>query len=648
MSSQKIVLSGVSAIMLAALTNGDAEAQDSQSEPFMLGTVVVTATQTERALRDTPASVSVIDGRDLEKRPIHDLGDALQGTPGITINSVGTGNRGISVRGMGADHTLILIDGGRFANSASAVAHSDYELGWVPVSAIDRIEVVRGPMSSLYGSEALGGVVNIITREPGDEWRSSVTINGAMPSGGRDGEQGSLSFYSAGPIVPGVLGLSFWAEHRHRGEMTSTLDPLDSSFGEEKASMAGLGLTWTPDDRQKIDLTLGAGYETRWQNVSPRSGPYRTDDTIRRNRVVLSHEGDWDWAVSRLRLNRTELNRKNTRTNGRAVSGPHNLIDTTLDGQLVFAPLGMHELTIGAELREEILEDPTVNRAGNASQMHFASFFQDEIRLNDHVTLTLGGRLDNHEAFGWEVSPRAYLLWHASDALTFKLGGGRGFRAPTLKELSPEYMAIAGGGRFSITGNPDLKPETAVTAELGVDYTGQGWRLGATVFQNEVENLIQARCITGCAAPFGARWSYRNINKVRIRGVELDGDVMLHPDLVLRANYSYLDALDRTADTQLDNRPRHQATAELEWQVQPDFSATLRLQHVGKQNTSTGTGEAPAYTMSSIYGDYAFNSATSIRFGVENLEDHRLANDDPAFALADPGRRVFVALSTNF
>ncbi|UFS67247.1 TonB-dependent receptor [Paracoccus denitrificans] len=648
MSARISLFCGASAITLATLMTGTVTAQESSSEPVMLGTIVITATQTERDLRDAPASVSVIDGNDLEKRPVHDLADALQGAPGLTISGVGLGNRGISVRGMDTDHTLVLIDGARFSNSASAVAHSDYELGWIPASAIDRIEVVRGPMSSLYGSEALGGVVNIITRRPTDEWRSTFTLNGASSGNGRGGDQAGLSFHTGGPIVPGVLGLSFWAEHRQREALPSAADPRATSFGEEKASMAGIGLTWTPDDRQRINLSFGAGYESRWGDVVSAGGAYRSQDTIHRNRLVLSHEGEWGWANSRLRLTRTELERKNRRSDGGTPSGPHDLTDTTLDGQLSFAEWGAHQFTLGGEVRKEDLTDRTVNIAGEASQTHYAAFIQDEIRLGERLDLVLGSRFDHHENFGWEISPRAYLLWHASDALTFKAGIGKGFRAPTLKELSPEYAAIAGGGRFTITGNPDLEPETSVTAELGVDYTGQGWRLGGTVFQNDVDNLIEAICITGCAAPRGAIWSYNNVDKVRIRGLELGGDVALHPDLTLRANYTYLDAVDRTDGSQLTGRPRHAATAELEWQATADFTATLRLQHVGEQRTSTGSGRAPSYTMASINGDYAVNTATSIRFGVENLGDKRLADDNAAYTLADPGRRAFLGLTTRF
>ena len=132
---------------------------------------VVTATSTLRQLGDAPASVSVISRDELALRPVQDLEDALRGTAGLRFTGVGMTRRGVSIRGMGSEHTTVLIDGQRIGNAGGAVAHADFDLGWVPVEAIERIEVVRGPMSSLYGSEALGGVVNVITRRSTDTWQ---------------------------------------------------------------------------------------------------------------------------------------------------------------------------------------------------------------------------------------------------------------------------------------------------------------------------------------------------------------------------------------------------------------------------------------------------------------------------------------------
>ena len=135
---------------------------------------------------------------------------------------------------------------------------------------------------------------------------------------------------------------------------------------------------------------------------------------------------------------------------------------------------------------------------------------------------------------------------------------------------------------------------------------------------------------------------------MRIRGVELGGNVELHPDWMLRGHYTYLDAVDRADGARLADRPRHAVTGDLEWRASADFSASLRVQYTGEQVTSTGSGRAPGYTMVSVLGDYAVGDRASIRFGVENIGDKRLADDDPAYALTDPGRRAFMGLTARF
>src|SRR5690606_28031594 len=255
------------------------------------------------------------------QRPMNDLSDALAAVPGVALDGIGLGNRGIRIRGMDTDHTLILVDGARISTSASAVANSDYEHGWIPAAAIDRVEVVRGPMSSLYGSEALGGVVDVITRRPGDSWEGAVSANATAPDDG--GDQRSVSAYAGGPLVPGTLGLSLWAEHRRRDAMALPDDPRRTALGQQNATIAGLGLLWTPDQHQKVDISLGYGRERRWNDILSGLSAYRSYDEIRRNRASLSHEGDWGWAETRLRLTRTDIKRTNSRSDGGAAGGPN-------------------------------------------------------------------------------------------------------------------------------------------------------------------------------------------------------------------------------------------------------------------------------------------------------------------------------------
>lgn len=291
-----------------------------------------------------------------------------------------------------------------------------------------------------------------------------------------------------------------------------------------------------------------------------------------------------------------------------------------------------------------------MNTAGDASARHKALFLQDEIAFGPDWSLTLGSRFDKHEAFGWESSPRLYLLHHLSDALTLRAGVGRGYKAPSLKQLSPEYAAVGGGGRFTIYGNPDLKPETNTSYELGADYQGDGWSLKGTVFENDVRDLIQTVCVARCGVRGGEIRNYENVDRARIRGLELGGGVDLPADLRWELNYTYLDARNRTAGQRLGDRSRHLANSQLRWSPNARFSAQLRTEYVGSQVAySSNVGYAlPAYSLWHLELSQKLNENLTLRGGIENLGDQRLADDDTHFTYAEPGRTFHLGLVASF
>ncbi len=627
-------------------------AQAAGDEPIRLSPVVVSATSTEQDLRDAPATISVITREELEQRPVEDLSDALRGTPGVTISGIGLNRRGISIRGMPSEHTLILIDGQRINTAADAIAHADYDLGWVPTEAIERIEVVRGPMSSLYGSDALGGVVNVITRKATDTWKGSLSGKGGLHEGpGGETYQGGA--YLGGPIVPGKLGLSLYAES-HGQEKTPDLDdPQVTALEQSKSNSASATLTWTPDTSQRIDLTYGYGVEERshsLQNSGRTVSYYTSSDEVERQRFAASHQGDWSWGSTTLRAYRVQLDRENQRTSGDA-SGPHKLTDDVIDGHVTAPVLDWNQITFGGEWRREQLEDPTVNDLGEEEAQHQAVFLQDEIALGADWTLLLGNRADHHEEFGWHHSPRGYLVYHATEALTFKGGAGRGFKAPSLKELSPDYEASAAGGRFTIVGNPDLKPEINTMYEVGAEYETDAWSLRATLFQNDLEDLIQTTCTTSCGIRGAEIRTYENVEEARIRGIEIGGGVALPGQLRFDANYTFLDAENLSTGEELANRPEHSLNAAVSWQPLDGFTARLRSEYVGEQVVypSTSAKETlPDYAIWSVDLSQQLNERTVLRAGVENITDERLSEKSANYGYVETGRLVWVGLNYAF
>ncbi|MCC7635378.1 TonB-dependent receptor domain-containing protein [Stenotrophomonas rhizophila] len=636
----------VAALSLACGWTAVAAPQASELDP-----VVVTATATDRLASDAPASISVITREQIQARAVLDLSDALRGTTGVTLAGVGFGRRGIRIRGMDPEYTLVLLDGQRVNAASDAIAHADFDLGWMPAAAIERIEVVRGPMSSLYGSEALGGVVNVISRRATDHWQGNLVYNGGVVDGNHGGNTLQAGLYAGGALVPGTLGLSVFAEHRHKDATRDRTDPRLDEQEQRRVNTGRAVLTWTPDDQQRIDLSHLEGSELRRRNaLQAGTAPYvyATSDDIRRQQTTLSHQGDWSWGQTRFSAYQSRLERENRRDIGEATR-PQDLRDDIVDGRVTLNLGASHRLSAGGEWRRERLDDASAAASGKVEAIQTALFLQDEIQLTDGLSVVVGDRADHHAAFGWHHSPRAYAVWHLDDAFTLKGGVGTGFKAPSLKQLSPGYSAVGGGGRFTIMGNPLLKPEQTTSYELSGAWRHQGWSVQATVFQNELKDLIQTVCVRACGLRGRELRNYTNVAQARIGGVELAAAVLLADGLRLEANYSWLDTEDKETGQQLNERPTRSGAANLVWE-RGAVQATLRGEYVGPQKQASGTAQVtlPDYALFSLDTRWSITPKLSLVAGIDNIADKRLDETGALYAYPETGRYVHAGFELAF
>ena len=623
-----------------ALTRGAVAA----NAPEEIPQVVVTATFIEQKLEDAPASITVIGREELNNRPVQDLADALQGAAGVQVGGVGLARRGISIRGMSNEYTLTMIDGRRVSQTAGVIGHSEADVGWIPTEGIERIEVVRGPMSSLYGSDALGGVINIITRPATDEWRASMTSRGEWREDGRGGEVLQTGLYLAGPLVQDVLGISAYGEFRDREPTVSAVDPRLSEMEGREVASGNLALNWTPDDAQRISLNYGQGKEDRERNAITGRNYYVTTDLIERRQYAFSHTGQWGWGDTTVRAYGTKLEKTNRRSSGTPVR-PQLLEDRTYDARTSLKLGDANRVSLGGEWREEELFDTSMNSAGYDSTRHRAIFVQDELQL-DRWLLVLGTRYDDHDIFGGQNSPRAYAVYHATDNVTIKGGVGRGFKAPNLKLLSPEYSVTTSS--FVVFGNPDLDPEFNTSYELGASYGAERWSLQATLFQNDVEDLIQSYCAADCDAL--RVLNYENVEEARIRGVEVAASFAPLPQLAMDLNYTFLNAKDLTADQPLAEKPKHAINLTLKWSPTDKLNAQLRGNHYGKQTmySSEVRYGLPDYTLWGADLNYQLTSHLKLHLSGDNLSDEDLAALSSRFNYVEVGRSYSAGFTGSF
>lgn len=605
-----------------------------------LDQITVTATLSEQDARTAPASVSIIDREELERRAPPTLLEALRGLPGFTLSPRQVGGRKtFSLRGLEGKHVLVLIDGRRISASDDVVGHSDYQYGWLPMDSVERIEVIRGPMSTLYGSEALGGVVNIITRRPQGPWRGELRLRSLQLFDGQGGDGHRIGFSAAGGIGARA-GLRIEAE---RGELDPVPLASDPRYAEQEGSKprsVGLQAQSRLGEAQTLEAGLRSGEEERWYPDLDRSGQAFTNTyLLDRSQAHLGWRGEFEAVTAQWRAYRSRIDIRNRRSNGVAATRPQYLRDSVLDGHAIRS-LGGHRLTGGFELREEYLRNAGLTRGeDDASQR--ALYVQDEWMLGERLAFTGGLRYDRHEFFGGELSPRAYLVYEAGERWVLKTGFGHAFKAPTLKQISPDYVGAEGPHTF--LGNGDIRPESSDSFELAADWLQGPLNLRAAVFETRVEDLITYRLIER----IGPRHVYRydNVNRARIRGLEAGGNAALGAGLKLGADLTLLRSRDRDSGEELSFRPRSSLSGYLDWTAGL-WSARLGVEHTGRQNASGN--RLPSYTLWNAAMTRELGAHAQLRLGIDNLTNLKLEEESPEFGYAERGRSASLALRLNF
>lgn len=626
-------------------------------------TMVVTASATEQNLKDAPASISVITQEDLQRKPVQNLKDVLRDVPGVQLTSEGDNRKGVSIRGLDSSYTLILIDGKRVNSRNAVFRHNDFDLNWVPVDAIERIEVVRGPMSSLYGSDALGGVVNIITKKIGQKWTGTLSADSTVQEHRDRGDTYNGQFYTSGPLVDGLLGLKAYgslAKREKDGQQKSSTTasgetPRIEGFTSRDANVE---FAWTPSENH--DFTAGYGFDRQ-----DRDSDSLDKNRLERQNYSLSHNGRWGVGNSELKVYGEKVDNKNP-GNSHPITSESNAVD----GKYVL-PLGEINqlLTFGGEWRHDKLKDP-VNLTGGSSSStstsQYALFLEDEWRIFEPLALTTGIRMDDHDTYGDHWSPRAYLVYNATDTVTVKGGWATAFKAPSLLQLSPDWVTGSCRGACEIVGNPDLKPETSESFEFGLYYSGEeGWLEGVqasvTTFQNNVDdrisisrtaNVNQAQSYpnyVGLNADGEPIFRYYNVNKARIRGVETEVKFPVAEDWKVTLNYTYNDGRDISngGNKPLSDLPFHTANGTVDWKATQDWSFYVQGNYTGEKRALTSSAATPGgYVIWNTGAAWQVTKAMKLHAGVQNLLDKDLSRDD--YSYTEDGRRYFVGVDYKF
>lgn len=647
--------------IIAAITAVPAFADDSSDKIF-----VTTASGYQQKIEDAPASISVVTREQLETKAYRDVTDALKDVPGVLVTGGGSSSD-ISIRGMDAKYTMILIDGKR-VDTRSIRPNSDgsgIEQGWLPpLPAIERIEVVRGPMSSLYGSDAMGGVINIITRRVQQEWTTSLRADTTITERKNSGNTGQGSFYTSGPLVDGLLGIKLQGQYSHRSE-----DKIIDGFGRQIMTSGGGTLSLTPNEQNAFDLDFKKDNQHRdyREGYTAAYGDGSGFSKYDMTHVALTHTGTYDLASTD-----TYVQYDEAKNPGRKMT----VEDLVVRNQSVFL-LGDHSVSIGGQYRKEKLKDQSNKLPGNSEldRYSWALFAEDEWLMTNDFALTGGLRMDNDENYGAHWTPRLYGVWHADEQWTIKGGVSTGYKAPSLRESSANWGQATGGGKGNavIYGNPDLKPEKSITEEIGVIWNNQdNLTAGVTIYNTDFKDKITEirRCdnsidtIRDCTLADGEGDSpgkpYRfvsdkaNVDKARMQGVEVTFNWGILDNLEFAANYTYTHTEQKSGVNKgkpLSKQPKHMVNTTLTWDTTEDLQTWGRMNFRSETSDYQGRGQqmskgTPSYAMFDLGTSYKLSKNANIVGGVYNVLDRRV--DQGTYGAELEGRRYNIGINYNF
>ena len=685
MTKQRALAAAVALTLSGTAHAVYAEDTQAQKEGYETAPVVVTASGFEEDVRFAPASISVIKADEIAQRGYTDLRQVLDMVEGVdTFGATGRFDTpAVSIRGMDDGYTLLLVDGvaqvgpgiaGGMMRSFNQLANTSLPTP----SQIERIEVVRGPMSTLYGSDAMGGVINIITKKVTDEFHGSVSVGSILETTDSKSNTMKYNFNVAGPITPGKVGMQMRGSYLKRGP---------SAFGVDKEKRdydnwnLGTRVTYTPAAGHSYYLDIDRGQNMRDGGFAqagrmdipsppaPVPGAFvRTAlsgdlaQRFDRTKIVLGAEnkagrGTWTNTLSFLR-NEMHFDADMTGTARPSILPRSIPVRSTIRNNVrndfftfdtkYVTPLGdSHTLTVGARWQREAVDyhlmrrmGPTgfappmlvkqmqrrnSNDNGSLSRSSWAVFGEDTWAIAPKLGFTYGLRYDHPEDYDDNLSPRAYLVYTPNDYFTVKGGVATGYKAPTMLQSAPVDIHLNITGEI-YRGNTGLKPEKSTTQEVGFYYHNRhDTDAHVTFFHTDFKNKIDLGDAVSVAGVGDVR-TYENVGKARIHGVEVGTKFAIAPKVTAGLNWTLLTSQIKSGKNvgqPLRSTPKQAVNLRLDWMPTDATDVWLSAQYrSGMYRSKQAAGIASHYrpfTVLNMGVTHKLRDGLSMQFAVNNL-----------------------------
>lgn len=675
-AQRKALLAAIIVFVMGGVT-----AQAEELPVYSFDEVVVTATRTENDVKKVPASTQVITQEDIKRGGATSVRNALSMYANIFQKSkVRGGGHDIIIRGMETKHSLVMVNGRRISNEADANGLGNaMSLDRININDVEKIEIVRGPSSALYGSEAMGGVLNIITKpskeqtlltglehtsEDTSHWWHADTgrignfsmtldarfnkINRSMldtatesdPYGTAQTYNASLNYYVNDHSYVNAY-MDYYSQHLKTDMGTPAMKPITLTTSSGTMSLSGqamlegtgskafkqknYGISWN-GKTDKNDWQIQA-YMSKfnWSTTSntkvlgsiPPAGMEMMFNAMlqKKNTYDFNHDEHNMWAIE---------GRDSLRVNDhhRVTFGAEYVKDKVAGTGLGSNGDGVHSIT----------ENGKTKSSSEKTLSSYAAYLQDEIEYGKWFIVP-AIRYDHHSAYGSHTSPKIGVTYNATDHFRIKANYGDGFKAPSVSQLFYDLDMRMGPSYVHLTGNPNLKPEKSKSWDLGVEAEfGKGYG-SLTYFDNDVDNLI-ASIPKGTDSNGHNLYRYENVNKARIKGLENTLGYRFNDTLEFKVTSTLLDAKDTSAGKDLTQRARLSQIYQLIYDDHKDtgWSAVLWNQldykFVTGKAWESGESVKKSYSLTNFSLTRKVNKDTRVYGSVQNIFDKKDADCD--------------------
>lgn len=619
------------------------------SDVFQLDEVVVTtSTKTAKKLLDVPVRTEIVSKQMLEKTHARDAAEALKHVPGLLLKRIhGKSGEEVWLQGLDANRVLVLLDG----KPVTASTGSSVDLSQISIGDVDHIEIVKGAASALYGSEAMGGVVNIITSKNDKPFSYSLVLDAGSYDDRNLGDEPNDKHAKLNLSVKrNQWSANFSADIRDkRGtDLDKSTWSYEGDAGQKANIAVEVGYTATSGANFIIKPTLYQEDLSRnFSSFSPGIGEIRKikREEVDRKNITLSYtkplaNGDklTAWYIHETFDDVTAQDVVSTAFNDqqRESTASFDKAEVQWDKSIGEKQL----LTIGlVGLKSSLQQLQTKTSAsqvdfvdelnGKQTRSNIELYVQDDIFLTDQLEILPGIRYQNDSDFGPHYAPKISAMFSPILSETvdtkFRFSVGQGYRVPTLKDRHYVFDHSALG--YMVLGNPDLEPEQSTSYNASIELNKQGsFRSEISMFRNDIKHLISTDLNQTASTAELSIYEYTNVGRARTQGLDLTTTNQLSRNLSVTGSYSYLEAVDRETNKKLTQRPEHQVKLQLNY-ILPAYKADVSLygnyqseQYIDSNNTTA----SPAHSTFDLKFNKSLRKGIKLFLGIDNLlNEHR-------------------------